>query len=151
MNKIEKLKFNGEIVSVKARIRLIRSFDEVSHQYQGYTLIIKGIIDGENKTFKVAIGPKAHEKHQFRISDEIEGKCHPVPGYNNAWAEFYKVSGLKLLGRDDLSDTTPSRWWYCAIFRNIQRKWSCKATKKDMGRKMLQMSIWIKYAYRNYN
>src|ERR1700730_551698 len=32
--------FRGEVVAVKARIRLIRSFDQISHQYRGYTLVI---------------------------------------------------------------------------------------------------------------
>jgi len=61
----DKTSFSGEIVAVKARIQLIRSFDEISHQYQGYTLVLSG---GENQ-FRVAIGPAAHEKHQFRIGD----------------------------------------------------------------------------------
>jgi hypothetical protein len=32
--------FRGEVLAVKARIRLIRSFDQISHQYQGYTLCL---------------------------------------------------------------------------------------------------------------
>ena len=72
---MDKIHFTGTIVSVKARIRLIRSFDQVpTHQYQGYTLILDGEIDGvPRNTFKVAIGPKAHEQHQFRIGDAIRG------------------------------------------------------------------------------
>ena len=43
---MDKIHFTGTIVSVKARIRLIRSFDQVpTHQYQGYTLILDGEID----------------------------------------------------------------------------------------------------------
>ena len=71
--RMDKIHFTGIIISVKARIRLIRSFDQVpTHQYQGYTLILDGKIDGIPRThFKVAIGPKAHEQHQFRIGDSI--------------------------------------------------------------------------------
>ena len=32
--------FRGEVLAVKARIRLLRSFDQISHQYQGFTLVI---------------------------------------------------------------------------------------------------------------
>jgi hypothetical protein len=40
---MDKILFTGRIVSVKARIRLIRSFDEIpTPQYQGYTLILDG-------------------------------------------------------------------------------------------------------------
>jgi hypothetical protein len=95
------LAFTGTVVSIKARIRLIRSFDQIpTHQYQGYTLILDGEVDGVSRNrFKVAIGPKAHEQHQFRIGDSIRGKAIPVPDCETEWAEFYKVSGLQLLGR----------------------------------------------------
>jgi hypothetical protein len=41
----DKVKFEGTITAVKARIRLIRSFNEVSHAYLGYTLLINGVVD----------------------------------------------------------------------------------------------------------
>jgi len=72
---MDKILFTGRIISVKARIRLIRSFDQIpTYQYQGYTQILDGEIDSvPRNTFKVAIGPKAHEQHQFRIGDAIRG------------------------------------------------------------------------------
>src|SRR6266850_7496505 len=77
---MDKILFTGRIISVKARIRLIRSFDEIpTHQYQGYTLILDGEIDGVPRNqFKVAVGPKAHEQQQFRIDDSIRGHAIPV-------------------------------------------------------------------------
>jgi len=98
---MDKIPFTGRIISVKARIRLIRSFDQIpTHQYQGYTLILDGEIDSVPRSrFKVAIGPKAHEQQQFRIGDSIEGKTVPVPDPETEWAEFYKVSGLQLIER----------------------------------------------------
>ena len=98
---MSKIDFSGTIVSVKARIRLIRSFDQIpTHQYQGYTLILDGEVDRVPcSRFKIAIGPKAHEQHQFRISDTIGGKAVPVPDSETEWADFYKVSGLQLIGR----------------------------------------------------
>ena len=107
--RMNKIAFTGTIVSVKARIRLIRSFDQVpTHQYQGYTLILDGEIDSIPRTrFKVAIGPKTHEQHQFRIGDTIMGMALFVPDPETEWAEFYKVSGLQLIKRTQ-PDAPPS-------------------------------------------
>ena len=104
---MNKIAFTGTIVSVKARIRLIRSFDQVpTHLYQGYTLILDGEAGGANRNrFKVAIGPKAHEQHRFRIGDAIRGRAIPVPDAETEWAGFYKVSGLQLIER-----TRPGDW-----------------------------------------
>lgn len=106
---MDKILFTGRIISVKARIRLIRSFDQVpTHQYQGYTLILDGEVDGMPRNrMKVAIGPKAHEQHQFRIGDSIMGKAVPVPDPETEWAEFYKVSGLQLIERRHPGDWPP--------------------------------------------
>ena len=106
---MNKILFTGRIISVKARIRLIRSFDEIpTHQYQGYTLILDGEIDGVPRNqFKIAIGPKAHEQHQFRIDDSIRGYAIPVPDAETEWAEFYKVSGLQLIERRHPGDWPP--------------------------------------------
>lgn len=93
---MEKIQFQGTISSVKARIRLLRSFDQIpTHQYQGYTLVIDGVVDGQPaQTAKIAIGPKAHEKHQFRIGDRISGEAVKVTDTETEWAEYYKVSAL---------------------------------------------------------
>jgi transcriptional regulator with XRE-family HTH domain len=69
----EAISFRGQVIAVKARIRLIRSFDQISHQYQGYTLVLAGL-NPEPGVLRVAIGPASHAKHQFRIGDVISGK-----------------------------------------------------------------------------
>lgn len=71
----DKIRLGGEILAVKARIRLIRSFDQVSHQYQGYTLVIR---DDERGVVRLAIGPAAHAKHRFRIGDRLRAEAVPV-------------------------------------------------------------------------
>lgn len=48
---------------------------------------------------KIAIGPKAHEQHQFRIGGTIRGEAAPVPDSETEWTEYYKVSRLKLIER----------------------------------------------------
>ncbi|MEK6625130.1 MAG: hypothetical protein AABY86_09185 [Bdellovibrionota bacterium] len=107
---MNKTAFTGIITSVKARIRLLRSFDEVpSHQYQGYVLIMDGEIGGESRTScKIAIGPKAHEQHQFRIGDKISGMAIPVVDADTEWAHYYKVSALKLIERTQHGDLLPT-------------------------------------------
>ena len=102
---IDGVRFHGEIVAVKARIRLIRSFDEVSHQYQGYTLLIA--TPGSEEPLRVAIGPAAHEKHRFRIGDVISGKGQPVPEPKQEWANLYKVSALKVEERGPAEQDRP--------------------------------------------
>jgi hypothetical protein len=94
------LAFSGEVIAVKARIRLLRSFDEVSHQYQGYTLVMRGAVDGARRDeFRVAVGPAAHEKHRFRIGDHADGRAAVVENPKTEWAEFYKAAGLTLISR----------------------------------------------------
>jgi hypothetical protein len=92
--------FSGDVVAVKARIRLLRSFDEVSHQYQGYTLVLRGGIAGAARDeFRVAIGPAAQQKSRFRIGDHVAGRAAPVEDPKTEWAEFYKASGLTVVSR----------------------------------------------------
>jgi hypothetical protein len=103
-----KTPFEGQVLAVKARIRLIRSFDQIpTHQYQGYTLVLKGNIDGSARDFKIAIGPKAHEKHMFRIGDKVAGEGVPVPDPNTEWSDLYKVSQLTMVARGPGADTDP--------------------------------------------
>ncbi len=84
----DKVTFTGTLISVKARIRLLRSFDQIpTQQYQGYTLILDGEVGGEPRPqFKVAIGPKVHEEHQFRIGNRVSGMAVPVSDTEAEWA-----------------------------------------------------------------
>jgi hypothetical protein len=93
---------------VKARIRLIRSFDEVSHQYQGYVLCLNSSGSERDEVLRVAIGPAAHEKHQFQIGDVVSGKAQPVTDGNKEYADLYKVSGIKVERRGPLEQRRPA-------------------------------------------
>lgn len=103
----EAISFHGQVIAVKARIRLIRSFDQISHQYQGYTLVLAGLTP-EAGVVRVAIGPAAHAKHQFRIGDVISGKAKPVPDPRLEWASLYKASGLKVESRGPTEQARPA-------------------------------------------
>jgi len=104
-----KVKFEGTITAVKARIRLIRSFDEVSHAYLGYTLVMDAVVEGKQwNDLRVAVGQKTHEKNRFRIGDHISGEAVPVEKPEQEWADLYRLSGLKFISRGDLSEDRPA-------------------------------------------
>ena len=88
--------FRGEVVAVKARIRLIRSFDQISHQYQGYTLCLAASDPQSGEVLRVAIGPTTHVKHQFQIGDFVSGKAQPVPDAQKDWANLHRASGIQV-------------------------------------------------------
>lgn len=90
---------------MKGRIRLLRSYDQISHAYQGYTLIMDGSVNGVRVQYlRVAVGPKTHEQHRFRIGDQVEGRAVPVPDPRQEWSTHYKVSELKILRRGPVSE-----------------------------------------------
>lgn len=93
--------WQGEVVSVQPRIRLLRSFDERSHSYFGYVLRVRGTLDGQTKEFVVAVGKGAHEKHQFRAGNQISGKGELVSDTRLETAALYKASALNVLARGD--------------------------------------------------
>jgi hypothetical protein len=100
--KEDKISWSGKVISAQPRIRLMRSFDERSHTYLGYTLQIEGIIGDEEKVFLIALGKGAHTKHQFRIGDIVSGMSLPVSDPLTETAEYYKASQLKVIERGTL-------------------------------------------------
>jgi hypothetical protein len=97
---MDKVAWSGRVVSVQPRIRLMRSFDERHHSYQGYVLRIDGNCGDESGEFQIAIGKAAHEKHRFRSGIKVSGLSVPVPDQRMETAGFYKTSGLKILKED---------------------------------------------------
>jgi len=105
----DKQQFVGTVIAVKARIRLLRSFDQMSHAYLGYTLVLDGAVDGEPADeLRVGIGPKAHEQHSLRVGDQVTGLAVPVPDGREEWCTHYKVSQLKLRGRGPAEQDVPA-------------------------------------------
>jgi len=98
-----KVKWQGQLISVQPRIRLMRSFDQRSHGYLGYVLRIRGTVGGEDREFTVAVGKSAHEKHQFCVGDQVAGEGVPVADPRLETAEFYKISGVRVLTRTTAS------------------------------------------------
>jgi hypothetical protein len=94
---IDKVSWSGKIVAVQPRIRLMRSFDQLSHSYLGYVLRIDGICDDETGEFLIAVGEGAHEKHQFQAGMALKGQSAQVDDLRKETAAFYKTSGLKVM------------------------------------------------------
>jgi hypothetical protein len=75
---IGKVHWSGRVTSVQPRIRLLRSFDQSSHSYLGFVLVLRGLVDEKATEFSVALGEKAHEKHRFQVGDLVEGEAVAV-------------------------------------------------------------------------
>jgi len=106
----DKLKWTGRVVSVQPRIRLTRSFDQISHTYLGYCLIIYGTIGDEETEFSIGVGKAAQAKHQFQVGDEVSGEALPVADPHLEPVDYYKVSKLKVLRRSLQSNEEPPPW-----------------------------------------
>jgi hypothetical protein len=94
-----KLAWEGDVVSVQPRIRLMRSFDQRSHTYLGYALCLCGAVGGETRNLSVGIGKAAQSKFGFRAGDRISGEAEPVADPRLDPVELYKVAKLTLLAR----------------------------------------------------
>ena len=112
---MEKITWQGTIVSVQPRIRLMRSFDERSHGYLGFSLLLDGVIGNESRQYSVGLGKAAYHKHELCVGDEASGECLPVVDPRKEVVEFYKVSKLKLLKRAQVGEHSPPPWHGVAV------------------------------------
>ena len=96
---MEKVAWSGRIVTVQPRIRLMRSFDQRSHGYQGYVLRIDGTCGDQTCEFLIAVGKGAHEKFRFSAGMQLSGFSVPVDDPRLETAKFYKTSSIKI-GRE---------------------------------------------------
>ena len=89
---------------------MMRSFDERSHTYLGYILLLKGALEVESRDFIVAIGKVAQTKHGFQIGDKVEGMSEPVSDERLEVANYYKASKLGILDRNVGAGEAPPPW-----------------------------------------
>jgi hypothetical protein len=101
----DKLCFIGTIRSVQPRIRMLRSFDERTHNYLGYSLLLEGYMSDIERVFTIGIGKSTQEKYMFRIGEEISGECLPVADQRLEPVEFYKVS--RLVKTENMNSISP--------------------------------------------
>jgi hypothetical protein len=105
-----KVPWTGKIIALQPRIKLMRSFDQRNHAYQGYALRLRGRVAGEEREFTVGIGKAAQAKHAFHVGDEVAGAAVPVADRQLEPVEFYKVSALKLVYRAVQPPPMPPPW-----------------------------------------
>ena len=91
--------FSGLVMSIQPRIRLTRSFDQRSHTYLGYVLLVRGSVGSVERNVLVAIGVTAQAKCRLRAGDRVSGQAIPINEPRNEIAELYKVSKLKVTER----------------------------------------------------
>ena len=96
---MDKIAWSGRIISVQPRIRLNRSFDQRSHTYLGYCLVIDGVLGLEVRQFSIGIGKAAQQRHRFKVGDGVCGASLPLADERKEPVEFYKTSKLKVLAR----------------------------------------------------
>ena len=102
---MDKILFEGMIISIQPRIRLLRSFDQASHSYLGYALVV---LDKEREqSLSIGIGVGAQEKHQFRVGATISGACSPVLDPDRESVDYYRASKLKKLSEEPVDPSTP--------------------------------------------
>jgi len=77
----------------------MRSFDQRNHAYPGYSLFLRGTLDGKAQDFSVGIGPGAQAKHAFRAGDIMCGLAVPVGDSRMETVEFHKASALEVVSR----------------------------------------------------
>jgi hypothetical protein len=106
----EKISWEGRIIGVQPRIRLLRSFDQRNHNYMGYSLLVSGVADGQERELLVGIGKAAQAKHQFKAGDVVRGDACPVLDSRTEVVEFYKTSKLDIIERAGPIATTPPSW-----------------------------------------
>jgi hypothetical protein len=104
-----KIVWQGVLLSVQPRIRLTRSFDQLSHTYVGYALQLSGSVGSEAREFLVGVGQGAHTKHHFRAGYAVSGDALPIPDPRLETVEFYKVSKLKVGLPEDEDEAAPLR------------------------------------------
>ena len=102
-----KLSWQGTLLSVQPRERLLRSFDQRSHSYLGFSLRVRGNIASSDREFSVGIGKAAQIKHEFQAGDVVSGQSQAVPDPRLESVEFYKTSALKLLERHEPDSAAP--------------------------------------------
>ncbi len=136
-----KLKWKGKLVSVQPRIRLHRSYDERWHDYSGYVLYVDGEIDGEARSFSVGVGKSVREKHQPSAGDQVEGQCLPVADPRKETAEYYRVSGFRVIERGS-GTKEPPPWHGCPPELSVYRERGHRRLDKQTWKTQCRECIW---------
>jgi hypothetical protein len=130
------LSWEGKITAVQPRIRLLRSFDERSHSYLGYSLLVESRSSVREEKYRIGIGKAAQTKNQFRVGDTVRGESHQVADPRLESVDIYKTSGLTLIERGN-TETSCSPPWFgvppeLGVYRERgRRRLSSRAYESD--------------------
>jgi hypothetical protein len=119
---MDKVSWQGRLISVQPRIRLTRSFDERSHSYLGYALRVEGELSGTAKIFSVGIGKAAQAKLMLQAGDAVSGLALPVPDPRLEPVDLYRTSRLRVLDRATEPAPEPPPWRGVALPLPVYRE-----------------------------
>ena len=88
---VEKIPWQGVLISVQPRIRVSRSFDQRNHT----SLRVHGSIGGAAREFLVGVDEGAQAEHRFRVGDTASGVALPVADRLHSAARTSKVATLR--------------------------------------------------------
>jgi len=94
---ITKIRWQGKVISIQPRIRLIRAFDERSHVYLGYILQLDGVVGGKERVFSVAIKKADQVGNSIQAGYTISGESALVKEKGLHAADFYKTTNMKVI------------------------------------------------------
>lgn len=139
---MEKIDWRGRVVSIQPRIRMLRSFDERGRSYLGYTLILEGVIGGEEREFTVGMGEATQRKFEFRVGDEVSGQGVPVADRRREPVELYRASRLKVLHRGEEEDGVPPPWHGVPPDLEVYRQRGCRRLSARTYGSKCRSCIW---------
>ncbi len=91
-----KISFSGVILSVQPRSNVWRyRLDNRTHRMTGYNIFLKGLAEGAEKEFAIAISGKQQERFRFHIGDEIRDTAWTKMYPKLEYADYYRAGGLK--------------------------------------------------------
>lgn len=105
----DRVAWKGKLLAVQPRILLTRAFDQRSHTYLGYTLVVEGRLGGKRGRFRIGIGSAAQARLDLRAGDEIAGRSLPVARPALESVDYYRTTGLTP-GRRSPPPTAPPPW-----------------------------------------
>jgi hypothetical protein len=106
----QRARWTGTVLSVQPRIRLTRSFDERFHTYLGYDLRVRGVLNGTETEFVVAIGKTVQVKLGFQFADMASGESEAVSDPRLENASLYRSTRLRVVSRPELAKAHAPPW-----------------------------------------
>lgn len=103
-----KVLWDGVILAVQPRISMTLIGGDEQHGYKGYTLYLRGQLDGAPREFSVGIGKAAQAKHGFQAGLVVSGAGAPAPP--NEGIDLYKASKLQVVEETPLPAQEGPPW-----------------------------------------